>query len=155
MAYCHVGHDTRVGSRCIMGNGTLLAGHVEMQDQVVMGGSTAVHQFCRIGRLAIQSGGTVVVQDIPPFCMVCDSRSVAALNLVGLRRANLRPHIKNLEAAFGIIFLQRRAMNNALPLVEKELSHDPLVLEMVRFIQGSKRGTTLHIIRARRAWVPD
>jgi UDP-N-acetylglucosamine acyltransferase len=140
MCYCHLGHDSRVGNDCVIANGVLLAGHVELHDRVTMGGAAVVHQFCRIGRLAMQSGACGVVQDVPPFCVVYQSAFLAGINIVGLRRAGLRQHIKTLETAFRLLFKERRAMNNALLMTEQQLGDDPLVAEMIAFIRGSKRG---------------
>jgi UDP-N-acetylglucosamine acyltransferase len=140
MGYCHLAHDVRIGDECVIANGVLLAGHVELADRVTMGGGAVVHQFCRLGRLAMQSGACGVVQDVPPFCVVYHSAALAGINVVGLRRAGLRQHIKALEAAFRVLFKERRAMNTALPLIEKQSGGDPLVAEMAAFIRGSKRG---------------
>jgi UDP-N-acetylglucosamine acyltransferase len=140
MCYCHLGHDGKIGDDCAIANGVLLAGHVELGDRVIMGGAAVVHQFCRIGRMAIQSGACGVTQDVPPFCAVHHSGLIAGINLVGLRRAGLREHIKPLQEAFRIMFEEHRAMSNALQVVEERLSGDPLVVELLTFIRGSKRG---------------
>jgi UDP-N-acetylglucosamine acyltransferase len=140
MGYCHLAHDGRIGDDCALANGVLLAGHVEMGDKVVMGGAAVVHQFCRIGRLAIQSGACGVTQDVPPFCAVHHTALLAGINLVGLRRAGLRAHIKPLQEAFRLLFKERRAMNNSLLLVEQRLGDNPLVAELVAFIRSSRRG---------------
>jgi UDP-N-acetylglucosamine acyltransferase len=132
MAYSHVGHDGTIGNDCAIANGVLLAGHVEIGDRVIMGGAAVVHQFCRIGRMAVQSGACGVNQDVPPFCAVHQSGIIVAINVVGLRRAGLREHIKPLEEAFRMFFQERRALDNALPLVEKQLG--------TSFVRASKRG---------------
>ena len=80
MAYCHVAHDCQVGNQVLLTNGVMLGGHVEVGDRACLGGNAAVHQFCRIGRLAMVGGCTKVVQDIPPFVLTDGSASM----IVGL-----------------------------------------------------------------------
>ncbi|NJL31927.1 MAG: acyl-ACP--UDP-N-acetylglucosamine O-acyltransferase [Phycisphaerales bacterium] len=107
MAGSHVAHDCSIGNHVTMVNSSLIGGHVHVQDMVTLGGNSSVHQHCRIGRLAFLSGSEALVKDLPPFCMVIGRRSVSCLNLVGIRRAGYRNHIKNLEKAFDILFRQR------------------------------------------------
>jgi UDP-N-acetylglucosamine acyltransferase len=101
--------------------------------------------------MAMQAGATGIVQDVPPFCVVYDLRVIGGLNLVGLRRAGLRAHIKPLEEAFRILFRERRAMRSAAKVVEEKLGGDPLVMEMLRFIRTSKRGICRYVHRGDRA----
>ena len=142
MVNCHFGHDAILGNRCIVANGTLVAGHVEIADDVVFGGNATVHQFCRIGRLSMISGLHGVGKDVPPFCMVRDTRRVASLNLVGLRRAGLRKHIKPLGQAFDLLYRQKLPNRTAAERIEKELGDDPLCWEFARFAQTTQRGIT-------------
>jgi len=142
MVNSHVGHDVIIGDDCTLANGALLAGHVEMSDRVILGGNAAVHQFCRIGRLAMLSGIAAVTQDLPPFCTVYNMRQVGSLNVVGLRRAGLRDHIAPLQRAFEILYRERHANPAACDLIEAELGHDPLCRELVAFVRSSKRGIT-------------
>src|SRR5207247_8771923 len=88
LAYSHIGHDCTVGDEVIFSNNGTLGGHVEVGDHAVMGGLTAVHQFCRIGRFAITGGCSKIVQDVPPF-MIADGNpaELRVINLVGLERA--------------------------------------------------------------------
>ncbi|MDX9796415.1 MAG: acyl-ACP--UDP-N-acetylglucosamine O-acyltransferase, partial [Arcobacteraceae bacterium] len=87
MGYTHVAHDVIVGNNCVFANVATLAGHVEIGDFVVVGGLTPVHQFCKIGSHAMIAGGSVLTQDIPPFCLAEGNRAVLrGLNLNGLRR---------------------------------------------------------------------
>jgi UDP-N-acetylglucosamine acyltransferase len=83
-----------------------------------------------------------VVQDVPPFCAVYKAREVAALNIVGLRRAGYRDHIPGLQDAFRILYMGRHTVPNALSLIEEKLGHDELCRELVSFIRSSKRGIT-------------
>jgi UDP-N-acetylglucosamine acyltransferase len=144
MTNSHVGHDCVVGNRCTLVSGSLLGGHAEVADGVILGGGSAVHQFCRIGRLAMISGAVAVSQDLPPFCVAHYLRRVGSLNLVGLRRAGLREHIKPLQRAFDLFFRQRHTNIESLATIEQEVGDDPLVREFVTFIRASKRGITAY-----------
>jgi len=87
MAYAHIAHDCRVGDHCILANAVTLGGHVELGDWVILGGLTAVHQFGRVGSHAMAGGGTILVQDLPPY-VICNGNPAAAhgLNSEGLKR---------------------------------------------------------------------
>ena len=142
MCNSHLGHDAVIGERCTLANGALLAGHVTLGDDVMMGGISAVHQFCRMGRLSMISGGSITVQDVPPFCTVYNTSAVGSLNIVGLRRAGYRQHIPNLNRAFDILFKQRHTLPNTAGQIERDLAHDPLCAEFAAFLRTSKRGIT-------------
>lgn len=87
MGYTHVAHDVIIGNNCVFANVATLAGHVEIDDNVVVGGLTPIHQFCKLGSHAMIGGGSVVTQDIPPFCLAEGNRAnLRGLNLNGLRR---------------------------------------------------------------------
>ena len=87
LSYSHIAHDCIVGDEVIFSNNGTLAGHVEVGDRAVVGGLTAIHQFCRIGRLAITGGCSKIVQDVPPFMMVDGNPArVRHINQVGLER---------------------------------------------------------------------
>jgi len=140
MANAHLGHDVTLGNHCTLVNGTLIAGHVEIGDHATFGGGCAIHQFCRIGRYAMISGVVAIMQDVPPFCTAYRMRTVGSLNIVGLRRAGLRKHIKPLQEAFDILY--RRGLSNphAIETIENELGDDPLCMEFADFVRHTKRG---------------
>jgi UDP-N-acetylglucosamine acyltransferase len=142
MCNAHLGHDAVIGSDCVLANGALLAGHVTLFDAVTLGGNAAVHQFCRIGRLGMLSGGVVVTQDLPPFCTVYNMRAVGSLNVIGLRRAGYRANIPNLKTAFKILYQSRHTAPNAADRIEEELGDDLLCAELVAFLRTTKRGIT-------------
>ena len=87
MADAHVAHNCVVGDHVILANGALLGGHVVVQDHAFISGNCCVHQFCRVGTLALMQGGSVVTQDLPPFTMMHRVNELCGLNSVGLRRA--------------------------------------------------------------------
>ena len=106
LAYTHIAHDCRVGSHIVMSNVGTLAGHVIVEDHAIIGGLAAVHQFCRIGRMAIIGGCSKVVQDVPPF-MLADGNpaETKALNKVGLERNGVSEDSQAaLKKAFKILF---------------------------------------------------
>jgi UDP-N-acetylglucosamine acyltransferase len=141
LAYCHIAHDCVVGSHCIFSNNGTLAGHVIVEDHVIMGGLTAVHQFCRLGAYSILGGCTKIEQDVPPFTTVDGNPGRArGLNHVGLRRAKFpEDGVQAIEEAFKTIY--RRGLNRSQALAAiRQSAMTPEVDAMARFIETSKRG---------------
>jgi len=141
MGYTHVAHDVTIGNNCVFANVATLAGHVEIGDFVVVGGLTPVHQFCKIGSHAMIGGGSVLTQDIPPYCLAEGNRAVLrGLNLNGLRRRfDNRADIDAIKKAYKSIF------ESGKPIVEVaneifETSKNQYVCEFVNFIIHTKRG---------------
>ena len=89
MAHAHVAHDCVIGDRCVLANGALVAGHCVLQDGVILSGNSAVHQFVRIGRLAMIAGCSATQKDIPPFIIQVGLDNIAGMNLVGMKRAGM------------------------------------------------------------------
>ncbi len=142
MGSSHVGHDAVVGNRCIIAQGAVIGGHGEVADNVNMGGLSGLHQFCRIGRMAMIAGTIGVTQDVPPFCVMHHNRFIGSLNLIGLRRAGYRAHIDPLRKAFDIYFRGGHVTRIAIERIERELGGDPLCMEFLAFVKSSKRGIT-------------
>lgn len=143
MAGAHVAHDCVVGSDVILANGALLGGHVTVGDRALISGNSAVHQFCRVGRLALLSGTSASTKDIPPFWVMQNVNHVRGLNLVGMKRAGIAPAERvAIRAAFKIIYLSRPAMllSAAVDRIEAELGQFEAIRELVEFIRTSKRG---------------
>lgn len=142
MAYSHIAHDCVVGNDNILANGATLAGYVDIEDKVVIGGLVAIHQFCRVGSFSIVGGCSKVVQDIAPYSM-CDGHpaKLYSLNLVGLRRAKFSAEaIKTLKRAFKILFFDDYPFNKAIELAKKQFSSSKEVDYLIQFISSSKRG---------------
>ncbi len=142
MAYSHVAHDCLIGDHCIIANGGTLAGHVTIEDRVVVGGLVAVHQFVRIGTLAIIGGCSKVVTDIPPYS-TCDGHPARfyGLNLVGLKRAGVPAEsIHELKAAYRIFFQSGLNKKHALEEMKKTLQVSKEIDHLVSFIASSSRG---------------
>ncbi len=141
MGYTHVAHDVIVGNNCVFANVATLAGHVEIDDNVVIGGLTPIHQFCKIGSNVMVAGGSVVTQDIPPFCLAEGNRAVLrGLNLNGLRRKfKNRSDIDEVRKAYKAIF----ESGNAIADVAKQLletNENKYVRELANFVINTKRG---------------
>lgn len=142
MAYTHVAHDCRIGDRCVIANNGTLAGHVTLEDQVSIGGLAAVHQFVRIGHLAIVGGCSKVVQDVVPFA-TCDGHParIHGMNIVGLRRAGMPPAARRaLREAFRILFARGLATGHALELLAPLAARSPEVQRLLTFVRDSQRG---------------
>lgn len=148
MAYTHVAHNCIVGSNVIMSNVATLAGHVIVEDRAVIGGLTAVHQFCKIGRNAMVGGMARVAQDVPPFMIVAgDPAFVSGLNSVGLARAGMPQEIRSqLKKAFRILYRSGLPLQEAVATMEQELDSSEPVEHLMRFLRNVERG----IIRTRR-----
>ncbi len=141
MASAHVAHDCKVANRVILANGSLLGGHVEVQDGTIISGLVAVHQFVRIGRLAMIGGGAMVSQDIPPFCQAQGDRvKLIGLNIVGLKRNHFSSDvISEIKSAYKSIFVSGLPMQEALDQIAAS-EPCPAVMELLDFISKSKRG---------------
>jgi UDP-N-acetylglucosamine acyltransferase len=143
MAYSHVAHDCQIGNQVVMANGATLAGHILIEDYAIIGGLSAIHQFCRIGTHAILSGITGVSQDILPYMMAAGSRAkLYGLNTVGLKRHQFSEQtIRALKKAYRIIFRSGLTLEKAIKTIEgDEIASTAEVQHLLQFIQGSKRG---------------
>jgi UDP-N-acetylglucosamine acyltransferase len=149
MAGSHIGHDSKVGDHCIFANGALVGGHCTLENNVYLSGNAAVHQFVRIGRLALLSGLSGSTRDIPPFIIQHHINIVVGVNVVGMRRAGIpTAHIDAVRQAFHVLYREDNLLQHALGRIERELGQVPEVAEMVAFIRGSGgRGIILHTNR--------
>jgi len=142
MAYAHVAHDCLIGDHVIIANSAALAGHILVEDRAVIGGLVGIHQFVRIGTLAIIGGCSRVVQDIPPYATcVGYPATVFGLNVEGLRRAGVSAEVKRrLHHAFRILFHSQLAMRHALQQIAQDADHCSEITHLIEFIHRSKRG---------------
>jgi len=142
LAYSHIGHDCTVGDDVVFSNNGTLAGHVTVGNYAVMGGLTAVHQFCRIGRFAITGGCSKIVQDVPPF-MIADGNpaQIRGINLVGLERKQFpAENVKLIKEAFRLIYRSKLNTRQAIEAIRKELPETAEIRELLTFIKASDRG---------------
>jgi UDP-N-acetylglucosamine acyltransferase len=148
MAGAHVGHDCQVGDRCILANGALLAGHCVLENNVYLSGNAAVHQFVRVGRLALLGGISGSTKDIPPFIIQQRINRVVGVNVIGMRRAGVATaNIDAVRQAYHILYREEHVLPHSLAQIERELGEVPEVAEMLAFIRNSARGITLHTDR--------
>jgi UDP-N-acetylglucosamine acyltransferase len=142
MACCHVAHDCKIGDDCVLANYVGLSGHVTIEDRVVIGGLSGVHQYTRIGYLSMIGGCSKVNQDVAPFSLVDGNpATLRGLNIVGLKRAEIpTPSQLMLRRAFKILFNSGLNRSNAVLQVKEELNGLPEVHRVIEFIQISKRG---------------
>ena len=143
MATSHVAHECVLGDRVMLANGVVMAGHVTIDDGAFISGNVQIHQFTRLGRLALIGGGSKVLRDVLPFC-VADGHParIHGLNLMGLRRAGFdREQIRSIKEAYRVIFTSRLKLNDALArLNELGTNGNAVSAELVAFVRGSERG---------------
>jgi UDP-N-acetylglucosamine acyltransferase len=141
MAYCHLAHDCQVGNRTIFANGTSLAGHVRVEDQVIFGGFTMIHQFCRVGAHAMTGISTVTFKDIPPYLLVAGNTAVPhGLNVRGLKRRNFSEQtIEALRQAYKLVYKSGLRLSEATEQLA-QMDANPEVRHFLDFIKHSERG---------------
>jgi len=141
MGHVHMGHDCIIGNDIIIANSTVLAGHVEIANNAVIGGISAIHQFCKVGEFAMIGGGSILVQDIPPYC-VCEGNraSIRGLNINGLRRNfQNREDISEIKKAYKHLFESGNALQeSATELIQN--SKNKYVKTLAQFVLDTKRG---------------
>jgi UDP-N-acetylglucosamine acyltransferase len=138
----HIAHDCQIGNGCVLASFSALAGHVELEDHVVFGAMTGVHQFVRIGESAFTAANSMVSRDAVPYSRVAGDRArFVGLNTVGLRRRGFsETSIATLKHAFHILFSSKLRLEPAADLVKRECGDAPEVAHLLRFIHESKRG---------------
>lgn len=149
MAYTHIGHDSHIGTGCILANSATLAGHVTVEDYAVVGALCPVHQFCRIGRYSYIGGGTTITQDVLPYSLTSIERNNHAygLNKVGLeRRGFTSAQIRSLRQAYRLLQASKLNTGDALAAMRTSLAEGPDSAEaehvayLADFIATSRRG---------------
>lgn len=144
MAYSHVAHDCRIGNGVVMANAATLAGHVIIEDNVILGGLVAIHQFATIGAYSMLGGGTLVVLDIPPYMIATLGKRDAklrGLNLIGLKRRGFSDEtISKLKKAYKTLFMADMKLPEAIAKIKAETTDCPEVDYLLAFIEKSERG---------------
>ena len=141
MTCVHIGHDSHVGSHCILANAATLAGHVIIEDYVTLGAFCPVHQFCIVGQYAFIGGGTIVTQDVLPFSLTSAKRENKAfgINKIGLARRGFSPErLQLLHRAFRLLLTSKLNTSQALEKI-KELEGDDAAV-LAAFLERSHRG---------------
>jgi len=142
MGHVHIGHDCILKDNIVVANSCAIAGHVEIDSNCVIGGMSAIHQFCKIGESAMIGGGSILVQDIPPFCICEGNRAtLRSLNINGLRRRfkDSRSDIDAIRKVYKEIF------DSGLPIAEVatsilENNDNDYAKQLAKFVVETKRG---------------
>ena len=137
----HIAHNCRIGSRTVIASCALVAGYVEVEDQAFISGGVVIHQYSKIGRLAMIGGNTRVNSDVPPFFMYSDFNVAAkGLNVVGLKRAGYKASdLGTLKRAYQLLYRSGLKLEEALARIESEIA-TPETMHLVSFIRRSERG---------------
>jgi UDP-N-acetylglucosamine acyltransferase len=137
----HIAHNCKIGNRTVIASCALVAGYVEVEDQAFISGNVAIHQYSRIGRLAMVGGGTRVNLDVPPYFLYAGLYvTPTGLNLVGLRRAGFAAdEIAALKAAYKVLYRSGLKLEEALRTIETGVATEH-TRHLVAFIRASKRG---------------
>jgi UDP-N-acetylglucosamine acyltransferase len=137
----HIAHDCRIGNRAVIASCALVAGYAEIEDQAFISGGVVIHQYSKIGRLAMIGGNTRVNSDVPPYFLYSDFNIAAkGLNLVGLRRAGFKAaDVAALKTAYKLLYKSNLKLEEALAQIEAEIPTEH-TRHLVAFIRSSKRG---------------
>jgi UDP-N-acetylglucosamine acyltransferase len=139
MTGAHAGHDCRIGDDCTFVSTSQLGGHVEVQDRVIVGGGTQVHQFVRLGRGSMLSGAMGLSADLPPWFMLTGNNLCGSINIVGLRRSGLgRDAIDDARWVYRTLYRSGLSSRSALDVL-RERSTSPFVAEAIAFLESAKR----------------
>lgn len=142
MAYVHVAHDCILGNNIILGNGTQVAGEVEIDDFAILSGQVLVHQFERIGSHVMIQGGSKVNKDIPPFIIAArEPITFAGLNIIGLRRRGFNADkVGEIQEIYRTLYSKGMNVTQAVSYIEENMDKTPERDLILNFIKGSKRG---------------
>lgn len=145
MAYIHIAHNSRIGNGTVIANGCQLAGYVEVGDFANLGGMTGVHQFTRIGRLAMVGACSYLTQDIPPFFMGQGNPfRILGVNLIGLRRQKFSlGKIKPIKSAYEILYGTNLGLSEAIKKISATTPLTDEIKELVQFLKDSRRGVNI------------
>jgi UDP-N-acetylglucosamine acyltransferase len=141
MAYAHVAHDCVVGNQCVLANNGTLGGHVHLGDWVIMGGLSAVHQFCKVGAHAFIANNAAVTRDVPPYVMaVGQPASAHSVNAEGLKRRGFTTdQIRNIRNAFRVLYRSGLKLVDATRELETLAKEQPEIQAIVEFLRLSTR----------------
>ena len=140
MVYCHIAHDCNISNNIVLANNVQVGGHVNIQDNAIVGGSCAIHQFSRIGESAMIGGMTGVLSDVIPFGLSLGNRNnLAGLNLIGLRRAKIsNENIKIMQQAYDEIFKSENFRSN-IDNLNSDIKKNEFVNKIINFLNSDKK----------------
>jgi UDP-N-acetylglucosamine acyltransferase len=142
MAYVHVAHDCIIGSNTVLANGTTFAGHVTVEDYVILGGFTLVHQFVVLGKNCFTSINSVVLKDIPPYVMVSGQPAIPhGLNTEGLKRHGFTPEsVQQIKQAYKILYKSNLLFSDAKAKIQELSKNSKELQHFSNFLENSQRG---------------
>jgi UDP-N-acetylglucosamine acyltransferase len=144
MANAHVAHNCQVANNVIIANGALLGGHVHLADRAFISGNCLVHQFVRVGTLALMQGGAAISKDLPPFTIARGDNGICGLNIIGLRRAGLPAEQRlELKKLYHELFRSGQNITKVAAACKPVFKSVPAQL-LIDFVLSSKRGVTAH-----------
>jgi len=144
MANSHIGHNVTLGDNIIIANGALLGGHAQVADRAFISGNCLVHQFARVGFLAIMQGSSAISQDLPPFTIARHVNGICGLNVVGLRRIGISAEERfELKRLYHKLFLGGQNLSVSIAEAQSEFT-SPSAKTMLDFVASSKRGVCRH-----------
>ena len=145
MANSHVGHNAELGNNIVVANGALIAGHVTVQDRVFISGICMIHQFVRVGTLALMQGGSGISKDLPPYTIARGNNHICGLNIVGLRRAGFSSEQRfELKRLYKALFRTGLPMRKAVDDAAREFK-SPEAAAMIEFVRTSTRGVCVDV----------
>jgi UDP-N-acetylglucosamine acyltransferase len=150
MAYVHVAHDCHLGSHLILANAASLAGHITIGDHAILGGLSGIHQYVRIGAYAMLGGCSGLTQDVPPFTRAAGGYrpKLYGLNSIGLRRHGFSAErLSYLKQAYELLFRSGHRTAEAIKLAKETFKENQDVLELLTFMEGTKRGVCRSVAR--------
>ena len=140
MAHSHVAHNCALGNQITLANGALLGGHVTVDDRAFISGNCLVHQFVRVGTLALMQGGSSISKDLPPYTVARGPNGICGLNTIGLRRAGVSASVRaELRRLYRLLFRSGLHLRQAVESAQKEFSSESARV-LLGFIASSKRG---------------
>lgn len=141
MAFSHVGHNCLLGNDVVLVNNSLLGGYVEVEDKVTISAWVGVHQFCRIGTMAMIGGRANINQDVPPYCLVNHDGEISGVNLIGLRRGGFNSQERReVSKIFKLFFRTHQNRTKAITEIAERYPTQPAIRHFVEHVMDSKRG---------------
>jgi UDP-N-acetylglucosamine acyltransferase len=155
MQNSHVGHNCVMANHVILAGGALLAGHAVVQDRAFISGNCLIHQFTRIGTLALMQGGAAISQDLPPFTIAMGYNTICGLNVIGLRRAGFTPKQRlQLKAAYRLLFRSGKNLRAAVAEAQRQFPDGP-ARTLIDFVATAKRGVCSDVSRGKETDMPE
>src|SRR5262249_729596 len=143
MHHAHVAHNVIIANHAIIAGGAMLAGHRTVGDRAVVSGNCLVHQFTRVGTLAMMQGGSAISKDLPPYTVARGYNTICGLNIIGLRRAGISAADRlELKQVYRKLFREGVNLSNALAAAQGNFSSAP-AKELLAFIGAAKRGVCM------------